>query len=82
MGGDVVITVKAAYFNDPAPPGGLPGQAYFGLWDYEVVEAFFLNEADQYLEVEFGPHGQHIVLLLDGRRNAIKLVLRFDLSLS
>ena len=36
MGGDVVITVKAPYFNDPAPPGGLPGQAYFGLWDYEV----------------------------------------------
>ena len=36
MGGDVLITVKAPYFNDPAPPGGLPGQAYFGLWDYEV----------------------------------------------
>ena len=32
----MLITVKAPYFNDPAPPGGLPGQAYFGLWDYEV----------------------------------------------
>ena len=72
MGGDVLITVKAPYFNDPAPPGGLPGQAYFGLWDYEVVEAFFLNSEDRYLEVEFGPHGQHIALLLDGRRNAVK----------
>ena len=26
------------------------------LWDYEVVEAFFLNSTDQtYMEVEFGP---------------------------
>ena len=66
------MTVEAQYFNDPPPPGALPGQAYFGLWDYEVVEAFFLNDQDQYLEVEFGPHGQHIVLLLDGRRNAVK----------
>ena len=41
-----------------------------------MVEAFFLNHKDQYLEVEFGPHGQHIVLLLDGRRNAVKLVGR------
>ena len=39
---------------------------------YEVVEAFFLNSEDRYLEVEFGPHGQHIALLLDGRRNAVK----------
>ena len=72
IAGDVHISVRAPYFSDPAPPGGLPGQAYFGLWEYEVVEAFFLNDKDQYLEVEFGPHGQHIVLLLDGRRNAVK----------
>ena len=39
---------------------------------YKVVEAFFLNSEDRYLEVEFGPHGQHIALLLDGRRNAVK----------
>ena len=43
------------------------------LWDYEVVEAFFLSSSsERYLELEFGPHGQHLVLLLDGRRNAIK----------
>lgn len=69
---EVRLSVSAPFYDDPPPPGGLPGQAYFGLWDYEVVEAFFLNDKDQYLEVEFGPHGQHIVLLLDGRRNAIK----------
>ena len=71
-GGEVLVSVVAPYWSDPAPPGGLPGQAYFGLWEYEVVEAFFLNSRDQYLEVEFGPHGQHIVLLLNGRRNAVK----------
>ena len=43
------------------------------LWDYEVVEAFFLTTStERYLELEFGPHGQHLVLLLDGRRNAIR----------
>ena len=68
------MSVQAPYWADPAPPGGQPGQAYFGLWEYEVVEAFFLNAKDQYLEVEFGPHGQHIVLLLNGRRNAVKYV--------
>ena len=69
---EVRISVSAPFYDDPPPPGGLPGQAYFGLWEYEVVEAFFLNDKDQYLEVEFGPHGQHIVLLLNGRRNAVK----------
>ena len=29
-----------------------------GLWDYEVVEVFLLNSAtEEYLELEFGPHG-------------------------
>ena len=38
-----------------------------------MVEAFFLTTStERYLELEFGPHGQHLVLLLDGRRNAIR----------
>ena len=45
----------------------------FQLWEYEVVEAFFLSSgSEQYVELEFGPHGQHLALLLNGRRNAIK----------
>jgi len=32
------------------------------------VEAFFLNEAGQYLELEFGPYGHYLVLLLNGVR--------------
>eukprot|EP00092_Neocalanus_flemingeri_P007627 GFUD01008231.1.p1 GENE.GFUD01008231.1~~GFUD01008231.1.p1 ORF type:complete len:1056 (+),score=227.00 GFUD01008231.1:78-3170(+) len=78
---DVVeISITAPYFGDPAPPGGKPGEAYFKLWDYEVVEAFFLNDKEQYLELEFGPHGQHLSLLLNGNRNAIKHTLPMDYS--
>ncbi|XP_063416069.1 UPF0462 protein C4orf33-like [Mytilus trossulus] len=69
---NVVMTVDAPFFNDPANPGGTPGQPFPGLWDYEVAEAFFLNDADNYLEVELSPHGQHLVLLLHGVRNSFK----------
>ncbi|CAH2300949.1 Hypothetical predicted protein, partial [Pelobates cultripes] len=55
------------------PPPGEPGQPFDGLWDYEVVESFFLNsKTTQYLEVELCPHGQHLVLLLCGVGNAFK----------
>jgi hypothetical protein len=71
-GEDLIIRISAPYFGDPAPEGGKPGEAFFKLWDYEVVEAFFLNDQEQYLELEFGPHGQHLMLILNGNRNAIK----------
>ena len=53
------------------------GEAFYGLWDYEVAEVFFLadNKCDgtpDYLELEFGPHGQHLGLYLHGVRKAIK----------
>ena len=71
---NLVIQITAPFFDDPAPENGKVGEAFFKLWDYEVVEAFFLNDKDQYLELEFGPHGQHLSLLLNGNRNAIKCV--------
>ena len=52
------------------------GDAFYGLWDYEVAEVFFLadncNNEPDYLELEFGPHGQHLGLYLHGVRNSIK----------
>ena len=69
---DLIIKVTAPFFDDPAPDTDRKGEAFFKLWDYEVVEAFFLNNKEQYLELEFGPHGQHLSLLLNGNRNAIK----------
>ena len=48
----VRIDIVAPFYNDPAPSGsdgssggssdGSSGGSFFQLWDYEVVEAFFL----------------------------------------
>ncbi|XP_023341862.1 uncharacterized protein LOC111711691 isoform X3 [Eurytemora carolleeae] len=67
-GDDLAVRLVAPYYGDLAPPGGQPGEPYSNLWDYEVVELFFLNDAEEYLELEFGPHAQHLVLLLKGTR--------------
>lgn len=66
------ISVDAPFFNDPPNPNGTVGEPFFTLWDYEVVEVFFLNDKNQYVEIELCPWGQHIVLLLDGQRNTIR----------
>ncbi|XP_023372351.1 UPF0462 protein C4orf33 homolog isoform X1 [Otolemur garnettii] len=85
----VMMEVSAPFFNDPPAPLGEPGKPFNELWDYEVVEAFFLNDiTEQYLEVELCPnlnfdsHGQHLVLLLSGRRNVWKqeLALSFEVA--
>ncbi|XP_036096623.1 UPF0462 protein C4orf33 homolog isoform X2 [Molossus molossus] len=79
----VMLKVSAPFFNDPPAPLGEPGKPFNELWDYEVVETFFLNDiTEQYLEVELCPHGQHLVLLLSGRRNVWKqeLALSFEVS--
>ena len=75
----ITLKVDAPFYNDPAPPepsdkksdiDSKNNKALMGLWDYEVVEAFFLcSKSEQYLEVEFGPHGHHLVLFLNGRKN-------------
>ncbi|KAM4807706.1 UPF0462 protein C4orf33 homolog [Rhinophrynus dorsalis] len=81
--GGLQMDVSAPFFNDPPEPPGPPEQPFPGLWDYEVVEAFFLNgEREQYLEVEICPHGQHLVLLLSQRRNIWKESLPLSLQVS
>lgn len=61
------INVNASFHNDAAPDT-LPGPTDY-LWEYEVVELFLLGEDNHYLEVEFGPHGHYLILLLEGIRN-------------
>ncbi|KAK3719846.1 hypothetical protein RRG08_040148 [Elysia crispata] len=70
--GGAVINVLGPFFNSPTKPNGPPGEPFSHLWDYEVVEAFFLNDKNQYLEVELCPHGQHLLLMLKGMRNTVK----------
>ncbi|XP_019389528.1 PREDICTED: UPF0462 protein C4orf33-like isoform X3 [Crocodylus porosus] len=79
--GGLLMEISAPFFNDPPAPLGEPGKPFNGLWNYEVVEAFFLCErTEQYLEVELCPHRQHLVLLLSGRRRVWKqeLALTFE----
>ena len=42
-GDDLIVKIEAPFFGDPAPEGGKPGEAFFKLWEHEVVEAFFLK---------------------------------------
>ncbi|KAM4708130.1 UPF0462 protein C4orf33 homolog isoform 2-T2 [Discoglossus pictus] len=81
--GGLLMDVSAPFFNDPLGPPGPVGEPFPGLWDYEVVEAFFLNsKKEQYLEVEICPHGQHLVLLLSQRRHIWKESLPLHLQVS
>ncbi|XP_013880854.1 UPF0462 protein C4orf33 homolog [Austrofundulus limnaeus] len=65
------MEVSGPFFNDPAAPPGEPGLSFPELWNYEVVESFFLDSTtENYLEVELCPHGQHLILLLSGVGNA------------
>ncbi|KAK7489883.1 hypothetical protein BaRGS_00018905 [Batillaria attramentaria] len=66
------IDVVAPFFDSPPAPSVPAGQPCPELWEYEVVETFFLNDREQYLEVELCPHGQHLVLLLNGRRKMVQ----------
>ncbi|VDD86107.1 unnamed protein product, partial [Enterobius vermicularis] len=61
------VSFESPLFDDPDAPDELPGICP-GLWNFEVVEFFFANAKNQYLEVEVGPHGHWLCLLHDGIR--------------
>lgn len=61
------IQVNGPYFGAPAAPKA-PIGSVGELWNYEVFEIFFLNDHNQYLEVEVAPSGHYLVLMLDGVR--------------
>ena len=48
-----------------------PEKGTWGLWDYEVVELFLVDDKGHYTEIEVGPHGHHLVLQLDGPRSIV-----------
>ena len=75
--GYALLAVFAPYYDDPAPDAE-PGQSLWGLWNYEVVEVYFANEEGHMLQVILGPHGQHLVILLDGEYNDVERNLPLD----
>lgn len=91
---NLLIKIEAPFF-DSSKPSQAPGE-FFNLWDFEVVEAFFLSDSNRYIELEFGPYvkssqitlifsliffflyksyGHYIVILFDGERNSIKVII-------
>jgi len=79
----VRIEIDAPFYNDPPPPNGKPGEPYDRLYNYEVAETFFLcKNTSQYVELEFGAHGEHLVLFLNGRRNDIMKMLPLNYTAS
>ncbi len=73
---NLFVEIDAPFFNDPPPPSPPPVGPYPGLWNYEVVEIFFLNSStNHYIELEFSPHGQYLVILLTARRQTFKQLL-------
>jgi hypothetical protein len=62
----LVLSVRAPFHNDPAPPG--PPGATDHLWEFEVVEVFLVGRSGSYTEIELSPHGHHLVLQLSAPR--------------
>jgi len=76
------ISMQGPFFNDPPAPKEPANGGYLNdLWAYEVFEVFFANDQDQYLEVEVGPHGHWLALLLHGQRKAFNLGKNLNISI-
>lgn len=59
-------------YSEPLISDTVPvDKPFLGLWNYEVVESFFLGNDDEYLEIELGPKGHYVLLLLKGPNNLI-----------
>uniref|UniRef100_A0A915K3M9 Uncharacterized protein n=1 Tax=Romanomermis culicivorax TaxID=13658 RepID=A0A915K3M9_ROMCU len=76
----VKVTMEGPLFDDPPPADELGGFCP-ELYNYECFEIFFANNRDQYLEVEIGPHGHFLVLLLNGRRQPFNDGSELDLQI-
>ena len=67
--GFLKIEIDAPFHGDPAPSTN--AGSCWGLWEYEVVELFLVDENGHYLELEFGPHGHYLALQLDAPRSVL-----------
>ncbi len=66
VGDTLRLEVNAPFHDDP-PPSGPPG-ATDRLWEHEVVEVFIAGAGREYIEIELGPHGHHLVIQLQDIR--------------
>jgi len=70
------ILIDAPWHGDPAPEG--PPGPRPALWNHEVVELFVVGPGERYLELEFGPHGHHLALRLEGVRNPVQSAMPLE----
>ena len=77
-GDRLLVTVDAPWHGDPPPPGA-PGRLD-GLWEHEVVELFLVGADERYLELELGPHGHWLALLLEPPRRRLRDALEVDVA--
>ena len=74
--GHLLVSIDAPFYNDPEPKNDVgPTDA---LWDYEVVELFLVGQNGNFLELELGPHGHHLVLYLERPRTISKSKIPID----
>lgn len=78
-GKDLRIQVQAPFYDDPHINDTLPKGSMDKLWEFEVVEVFLLGSDENYLEMEFSPKEQYLLLQLHGYRNVIKYPLYIDI---
>ncbi|CAG2180326.1 unnamed protein product, partial [Oppiella nova] len=75
---DLRIKIQAPFYDDPHMNDTTPVGSMDKLWDWEVVEVFFLGSDDRYLETEFAPKGQYLLLQLHGAGNVTKYPIPLD----
>lgn len=75
-GDELLVTHEGPYFGDP-PPSAAVGPTP-RLWEHEVLELFLAGDGDRYLELELGPHGHHLVIVLYGVRTPVQQLLPID----
>uniref|UniRef100_A0AC35TH38 Carb-bd_dom_fam9 domain-containing protein n=1 Tax=Rhabditophanes sp. KR3021 TaxID=114890 RepID=A0AC35TH38_9BILA len=61
------IVFTTPFYDDP-PPEDFTGYTP-GLWNFEVMEFFFANQAGQYIEIELNPYGHWLVYAFNGYRD-------------
>ena len=70
------IEIIAPFYKKNKPPTDevkLQGQPpTWKLWEYDVVEIFFVCSNGHYIETEFGPYGHYLILELDAPRNVVR----------
>lgn len=67
----LLITAKAPKFSVEHQPNVPTGTRFDGLWEFDVLEIFFVGEGEKYLEIELGTAGHYLVLSFDGIRRRV-----------